>query len=420
MRSGPLRVFCLGLVRRLAFFRGGGGPVPFPPWLALGRVPPCGRSCASGAVRRRGGGGAACVPPPQGAWQGGPEGRGVALPWSVPSPSLGRHPKGCHRRRSVHGGRGLHTAPVRVRVSTPGVIRGAPLCAGAGPPACRGHYGSRRVAAWGRVAYGPSGVPPPPPPGAAALLGGGGGGGGSYGLGGVEGRRPLGPPSVSRGPEMGEWGVEGGGGGAVVPRHPLPVPRPRPSTAAGGMSCSSWPRPPLMAGAVAPRVPPCRLLGWGCLAAPGAGRGMAGCRWVSLVRGGGGCAAPCRGLGRGAPGGGGRGVALPLSDLCPPLAGIKAGRSGVALPPTLHRLASACRRPDAVRGVPLRASVGLLACRGYCASGRAADWGRAAYGPSGAPPCCGPLGGGGGLFPWPSRGGCGAAVPLAGLRLSVG
>ena len=142
---------------------------------------------AGGAVRPglsgagRGGGGAACVPPPPEAWPGGPEGRGVTLPRSVPLPSLGGHQSGCHRRRSVHGGRGLHAAPVRVRVLTPGVVRGAPLCAGAGPPACRGHCGSRHVAAWGRVAYGLSGVPPP---GAAASLGGGGGAGGSPGLGG--------------------------------------------------------------------------------------------------------------------------------------------------------------------------------------------------------------------------------------------
>ena len=36
---------------------GGGGPVPFPPYLALGRVPPCGRAWVGGR-------GAACMPPP--------------------------------------------------------------------------------------------------------------------------------------------------------------------------------------------------------------------------------------------------------------------------------------------------------------------------------------------------------------------
>ena len=38
--------------------------------------------------------------------RGGPVGRGVALPRSVPLPSLGRQQSGCHWRRSVHGGRG--------------------------------------------------------------------------------------------------------------------------------------------------------------------------------------------------------------------------------------------------------------------------------------------------------------------------
>ena len=38
--------------------------------------------------------------------RGGPVGRGVALPCSVPLPSLGRQRCGCHWRRSVHGGRG--------------------------------------------------------------------------------------------------------------------------------------------------------------------------------------------------------------------------------------------------------------------------------------------------------------------------
>ena len=127
------------------------------PWvvcpLAGGPVRP--RRCGSGGA----GGGAACVRPLPGAWPGDPEGRGVALPRYVPLPSLGWHQSRCHRRRSVHGGRGLHTAVVCVRLPTPGVVCGAPLCDGAGPPACRGHCGSRRLAAWERVAYRPSGVP---------------------------------------------------------------------------------------------------------------------------------------------------------------------------------------------------------------------------------------------------------------------
>ena len=52
---------------------GGGGRAPYPPFVRPG---------------------------------GGPVGRGVALPRSVPLPSLGRQQSGCHWRRAVHGGRG--------------------------------------------------------------------------------------------------------------------------------------------------------------------------------------------------------------------------------------------------------------------------------------------------------------------------
>ena len=52
------------------------------------------------------GGGGACAVPPVCAAGGGPVGPGVALPRSVPLPSLGRQQCGCHWRRSVHGGRG--------------------------------------------------------------------------------------------------------------------------------------------------------------------------------------------------------------------------------------------------------------------------------------------------------------------------
>ena len=52
------------------------------------------------------GGGGACAIPPVCAAGGGPVGRGVALPHSVPLPSLGRQQSGCHWRCAVHGGRG--------------------------------------------------------------------------------------------------------------------------------------------------------------------------------------------------------------------------------------------------------------------------------------------------------------------------
>ena len=53
-----------------------------------------------------GGAGGACAGPPVCVAGGGPVGRGVALPCSVPLSSLGRQQCGCHWRRSVHGGRG--------------------------------------------------------------------------------------------------------------------------------------------------------------------------------------------------------------------------------------------------------------------------------------------------------------------------
>ena len=93
MRSVPLRVSCPSPVRGLASSGGRGrGPVPFPPYLVLGRVPPRGRACASGAVQRRrvGGGGAGCVLPSLGGVAGGPqgaEGRSTSL---RPSASPGR------------------------------------------------------------------------------------------------------------------------------------------------------------------------------------------------------------------------------------------------------------------------------------------------------------------------------------------
>ena len=85
---------------------GGGGPSPY---LAWGCAPPVGRV---GGIRvpggglGGGGGGGPCAVSPVCAARGGPVGRGVALPRSVPLPSLGRQQSGCHWRRSVHGGPG--------------------------------------------------------------------------------------------------------------------------------------------------------------------------------------------------------------------------------------------------------------------------------------------------------------------------
>ena len=56
--------------------------------------------------------------------QGGPVGRGVALPHSVPLPSLGRQQSGCHWRCAVHGGRG---PPYHSGSCSPG-FSGCDLC----------------------------------------------------------------------------------------------------------------------------------------------------------------------------------------------------------------------------------------------------------------------------------------------------
>ena len=86
--------------------RGGGrGPSPY---LAWGSASPVGRvrgvRVPGGGLR--GGGGRPVRPAPRLCGRGGPVGRGVALPRSVPLPSLGRQQSGCQWRRSGHGGRG--------------------------------------------------------------------------------------------------------------------------------------------------------------------------------------------------------------------------------------------------------------------------------------------------------------------------
>ena len=98
----------------------------------------------------------------------------------------------------------------------------------------------------------------------------------------------------------------------MVPHHPLPVPRPGHSAAERGLPVAPGPRPPLMAGGVAPRIPPCRVLVPGCLAAPGAGRGLAGRRWVNPGGGGRFVPRPSSGARLGGPGGRGPAGSIPL------------------------------------------------------------------------------------------------------------
>ena len=231
----------------------GGGPFPFRLCLAWGCVPPFGRARASGAFQRRGGGegGVVCVPSSPEVRPGGPEGRGVALPRSVPMPSLGRQQSGCHWRRSCQGGRDPHTAPVRVRVLPPGVVRVAPLCAGAGSLACRGPRRSRRGGAWGRMAYGLSSVPPP---GAAALSEGG--GTSPLPWGGWRGGAPVARLRHPAG-RRGGVGGEGRGRRAVVPHLPPP----------GGWAVAPGRDPPSLLA----HPPQVYLFGRGRLAALGAG-----------------------------------------------------------------------------------------------------------------------------------------------------
>ena len=191
----------------------------------------------------RGGEGAGCAPSSPLVWPGGPVGRGVALPRSVPLPSLGRQQSGSLWRRSGHGGRGPHTAPVRARLLSPGVVCVASLCAGAGLLVHRGFCGGRRLGEWRRALL------RPPPPRAAVLPGGG--GTVPSALGEVGGPR-------SRGLRVG--GGEWGGGRAVVLHLPPP----------GGRPLAPCPDPP-SSPAHSPRV---YVFSRGRGAAAGAGRGL--------------------------------------------------------------------------------------------------------------------------------------------------
>ena len=89
----------------------GAGVRVWGPFSVPAACAPCG-GCAprGGSVafvcRGAGWGGGGRAPYPPFVRPGGAVGRGVALPRSVPLPSLDRQQSGCHRRRAVHGGRG--------------------------------------------------------------------------------------------------------------------------------------------------------------------------------------------------------------------------------------------------------------------------------------------------------------------------
>ena len=133
-----------------------------------------------------GGGGA-----PYSCGRGGPVGRQVALPRSVPLPSLGRQQSGCHWRRSVHGV-APHTTPVRARPPPLGAVCAASLRVGAGSLVLRW----RAAGAGGRAAL--------------RLLSRAGGG------------RTIPPASWGggRGPRGLRASGGAGGGGGVAPRPP--------------------------------------------------------------------------------------------------------------------------------------------------------------------------------------------------------
>ena len=134
----PCSVACLGGGRS-----GTGSPLPGLRLCAPRGASPW-RSCAGGRVLG-GGGGAAHAPCPPFVRLGGPVGRGVALPRSVPLPSLGRQQSGCHWRCSGHGGRGPHTTQVCARRPSLGAICAASWRVGAGSLVPRGSCGSQRL-----------------------------------------------------------------------------------------------------------------------------------------------------------------------------------------------------------------------------------------------------------------------------------
>ena len=178
----------------------GAGVRVWGPFSVPSACTPCGRCAPRGgsvaSVCRGagwGGGGGACAVPPVCAAGGGPVGRGVALPRSVPLPSLGREQSGCQWRRAVHGVRG---PPYHPRLCSP-AFSGRDLCG--------------VLARWRGLACSPR-----PPWEPAAGAGGAGrapapfpGGGGTI-------------PPASGGGGRGPRGLRAGGGvgGGVAPRPP--------------------------------------------------------------------------------------------------------------------------------------------------------------------------------------------------------
>ena len=292
--------------------------------------------------------GAACEPFSPTVRQMGPVGRGVAWPRSVPLLFLGRQQSGCLWRRSGHGGQGLHTAPVRGRLLSPGAVSPCGALGCWRGFACPSRF--LREQAAGGVEAGRAAAPLPD----AAVLQGGGGTVASV-LGGAGGRRPRGPRIGG-----GEQGDRGGGSR----RRSLP-----PSSGGGGL----W--PPAQSPLRRQRIPPRCARSAGVVDQPGRG-GLA-------------CEPPCPDEW---PGGlAGQVVALPRSAPLPSLGGQQSRRhwrrSGPwgAWPPYCSGLLS-CAGPGMVRVSSLCAGAVSSACRGPCGSRQWGAWQRAACGLSCVPP----------------------------------
>ena len=342
------------------FFRRGSGPVPFPPSLGWGCVPPLGRACAARTGADAGGGGL------------------CALPRSVPLPSLRRQQSGCHQHRSGHGGRGPHTALVRVRVSPPCVVRVAALCAGSGSACLLRSPLEQAVGAWRRVAFVPCCVLSS---GSAVLPG--------------EGRTPplpwgeWGPAPLWPAGRRGGVGGEGGAGRAVVPLLP----------ALGGRPVARGPNPP----SASAHPPPCMLGRPGWCGSPGrrAQPAVSGSAW----RGGGGGAARVSPFPEVWPQGlAGRGVALPRSVPLPSLGRQQSGCllrcSGYGrLGPHIAPVRVPMMSPDVIRAASSCDGASSLAC----GTGRGGAWraGSAVSNPLGVPAHLG----GGRTSPLPRGGG---------------
>ena len=375
------------------------------------------RSCAGG---RAGGEGGPVRRAPRLRGRGGPVGRGVALPRSVPLPSLGRQQSGCHWRRCGHGGRGSHTTPVRARPPSLSAICAASWRVGAGSLVLRGSCGSRRLgrgggprssSSLGRGEGGPSPLPPGVGAGAPAACGpvkGVGGGGLRRGL----PAPPLGggprypipatlmpsahsPPACAcgRGPGAAPgWGRMRGGPwtaslGAPADLNP-PSALPDWAVVMGG----SWgARPPYCSGAppcaspkLGPRVAPVRWFGLACRPRPPREQaaGGAGARGVQFQPH---PSPPRRGpfWGRGgAPSAPGRRRVAPVA---PKLGGGERGGGGWKGRPPRPPAPSGVGLPSVVSGVPPR---GILVPWGL-------PGGRGRQARSGRPPT-GQCGGGGG------------------------